>query len=126
MIRFGLRIGQFFEKIFGSTFLWKFTRSINSIFKTTLPSWPKYGIKIAKTFKPVSYPGVHPDYIIFPSCASRVLASDQTGTSASEYLTKIATNVAETSIIEYPTCLIFWDFFIYVKSITVEFNLFKS
>jgi len=92
LIRFGLKIGQFFEKIFGSTFLWKFTRFINSIFKTTLPSWPKYGIKIAKTFKPVSSPSVHPDYIIFPSCASRVLAADQTGTSASEYLTKIASN----------------------------------
>ena len=92
LIRFGLKIGQFFEKIFGSTFLWKFTRFINSIFKTTLPSWPKYGIKIAKTFKPVSSPGTHPDYIIFPSCASRVLAADQTGTSASEYLTKIASN----------------------------------
>ncbi|MGY8764167.1 MAG: FAD-binding and (Fe-S)-binding domain-containing protein [Fidelibacterota bacterium] len=91
-IRFGLRIGQFFDKIFGSTFLWKFTRSINSIFKTTLPSWPKYGIKIAKTFSPVSSPSAQPDYIVFPSCASRVLAADETGTSASEYLAKIATN----------------------------------
>ena len=91
-IRFGLRIVQFFEKIFGSTFLWKFTRSINSIFKTTLPTWPKYGIKIAKTFNPVSSPSAHPDYIVFPSCASRVLAADQTGRSASEYLNKIATN----------------------------------
>jgi D-lactate dehydrogenase len=91
-IRFGLKIGQLFDKIFGSTFLWKLTRSINSIFKTTLPTWPKYGIKIAKTFNPVSSPSAHPDYIVFPSCASRVLAADQTGTSASEYLTKIATN----------------------------------
>jgi len=90
-IRFGLRVGQFFEKILGSIFLWKFTRSIKSIFKTSLPTWPKYGIKIAKTFKPVSSPGDHLDYIIFPSCASRVLAADQTGTSASEYLSKIAT-----------------------------------
>jgi len=91
-IRFGIRIGQFFDKIFGPTFLRKFTGWINSIFKTTLPSWPKYGIKIAKTFSPVSSPSAHPDYIVFPSCASRVLAADQTGTSASEYLTKIATN----------------------------------
>ncbi len=91
-IRFGLRIGHFFDKIFGSTFLWKFTRSINSILKTTFPTWPKYGIKIAKTFNPVSSSDHDPDYIVFPSCASRVLAADQTGTSASEYLTKIATN----------------------------------
>jgi len=90
-IRFGLRIGQFFEKIFGSIFLWKFTRSIKYIFKTTLPTWPKSGIKIAKAFNPVSSPSTHPDYIVFPSCASRVLAANQTGTSASEYLFKIAT-----------------------------------
>lgn len=91
-IRFGLRIGQFFEKLFGPTFLWKLTRSIKSIFKTSLPTWPKSGIKIANTFNPVSSPSTHPDYIVFPSCASRVLAADQTRTSASEYLSKIATN----------------------------------
>ena len=87
-IRAGIRTGQFFEKIFGSTFIRKITAWINSIFKAQLPFWPKHGFKIASSFNLDFHP--NPEYIIFPSCASRVLAADETGTSASEYLAKIA------------------------------------
>ena len=96
-IRFGLRIGQFFEKLFGPNFLWKFTRSTNSILKTRLPIWPKNGIKLAKSFFPISSINQNPDYIVFPSCASRVLAADQTGKTSAEYLTRIA-NIAGIKI----------------------------
>ena len=55
-----------------------------------------------------------------------ILSANNTSSPISNPITKTATRLAETKIIEYPTCLIFLGSFIYVKSITVEFNLFKS
>ena len=92
LIRALLKVGILFEYIIGAHSIRKITNWFNSIFKTKIPSWPQYGINLANSPKLNKNPFTNsrPDYIIFPSCASRILASDDTGTPSFEYLVKIA------------------------------------
>ena len=96
MIRSSIRVGQFFELLVGAKFIRKTTDWINYIFKTKIPSWPNNGITLSTipNLNLLQIPDSNkiPEYLIFPSCASRVLAADETGVSSSEYLVKIAQN----------------------------------
>jgi D-lactate dehydrogenase len=88
LIRIGLKVVIGVEKIFGNNFIQVMTKWIHTIFRTQLPRWPKGGITLSSNFD--GNINQEPDYILFPSCSSRVLAADESGTSSYEYLSKIA------------------------------------
>ena len=88
LIRIGLKVVIGVEKIFGNNFIQIMTKWINTIFKAQLPHWPKGGITLSSNFD--AYINKDPEYILFPSCSSRVLAADESGISSYEYLSKIA------------------------------------
>jgi len=90
LARLGVKVGLFFEYIFGTRLIRKIISWINSPFKQSILFWPKNGFNLARKIDPTSVINSQTQYIIFPSCASRILASDETGTSSSEYLVKIA------------------------------------
>ena len=103
LIRIGLKTVIIVEKIFGNTFIQIMTKWINTIFRTQLPHWPKSGIILANKFD--ADQDQDREYILFPSCSSRVLAADESGISSSEYLIKIAhdAQVKVKTLDDYPT-----------------------
>jgi D-lactate dehydrogenase len=103
LIRIGLKTVIIVEKIFGNTFIQIMTKWINTIFRTQLPHWPKSGITLANKID--ADQDQDREYILFPSCSSRVLAADESGISSSEYLIKIAhdAQVKVKTLDDYPT-----------------------
>ncbi len=102
-IRMGIHILNLKQKLLGPGFFNASSKWINQHITSLFPIWPKSGITLAKTpnfihrswFLSLSKDrvgGPIPDYLLFPSCAGRVIASDHSGTSSTDYLLKIAEN----------------------------------
>ena len=87
-IRFLLKLSLILEKIIGENIFYKVSNYINRISENRVPILPVNRIKINKIRKIRKIS--NPDYIIFPTCVSRVVSTDNTEISTSEYIVKIA------------------------------------
>ena len=99
LFHFGIRILNLKILIFNPYYLNAVTKWLNHNVSTLFPIWPKVGVIPAKNDilnsgkNKKSQINSNPDYILFPTCVGRVIASDDSGMSSSDYLLQITQKV---------------------------------
>ena len=88
LIRFLLKLFILLQKVIGESIFNKLSNYVNKISENRIPIIPVSKIKINKIgkIKKIS----NPDYIVFPTCINRVVSTDNSDVSSSEYIVKIA------------------------------------
>lgn len=95
-VRAGLKIANIVQSVLGNNLMNSIISPLIKPFsKSKSFSFPKVKIPLATPIMPTNK--IDYDYLIFPTCAGRVLASDSSGNNAVDYLIKIS-NYANVSV----------------------------